>query len=567
MKRIHLTLSIITVILLSSCAHMLDKGPLDKYSENAVWNDIDMAQGFALTTLSSVTSNLIWNDMWSDNCIIQEDGNASNFNREQIDRYYDAGWNIYATIRRCNKIIHEMNQPSAIIDKEKDYLTAQAKAMRALIYFSRARLFGKLMIVDKLIDPQDDMKLPRTKTIKDTYDFIIKDLQEAAEGLPTELTAQQGMLTKGAAYAYLAEVALHGAAYIENGQEEYYKIAKKASEDLFQLNKYELDSDYKAMFNDYGHSLNSKEIILAQWKHGDNTTFQGTWMQSLVPNVDNSKIKDNVSPKFIEEYAGWPTMFPSVDLVNEYRVIDEDGQAKKWNQTSYYNSFKANGGTVEDAIYKNRDHRFYASIVYDNTPYFLNTVTTRVNGNVHWDSNIHGSWGMSKSGYLFRKCVYENKRLLNNQPTYYHYVTMRLGRAYLNYAEVMLRLGKTDIAIDYINKTREQHGGLPALETNLSKTAAWGEYKSERRIELLFEGDRYWSLLRWAKADGKDTVDELNKVHQAINIAEDGKSFEIVPIPYVGGDNERIFSKKRFLLPVPHAQIQENSLLDQNPIW
>lgn len=567
MKRIHLTLSIITVILLSSCAHMLDKGPLDKYSENAVWNDIDMAQGFALTTLSSVTSNLIWNDMWSDNCIIQEDGNASNFNREQIDRYYDAGWNIYATIRRCNKIIHEMNQPSAIIDKEKDYLTAQAKAMRALIYFSRARLFGKLMIVDKLIDPQDDMKLPRTKTIKDTYDFIIKDLQEAAEGLPTELTAQQGMLTKGAAYAYLAEVALHGAAYIENGQEEYYKIAKKASEDLFQLNKYELDSDYKAMFNDYGHSLNSKEIILAQWKHGDNTTFQGTWMQSLVPNVDNSKIKDNVSPKFIEEYAGWPTMFPSVDLVNEYRVIDEDGQAKKWNQTSYYNSFKANGGTVEDAIYKNRDHRFYASIVYDNTPYFLNTVTTRVNGNVHWDSNIHGSWGMSKSGYLFRKCVYENKRLLNNQPTYYHYVTMRLGRAYLNYAEVMLRLDKTDIAIDYINKTREQHGGLPALETNLSKTAAWGEYKSERRIELLFEGDRYWSLLRWAKADGKDTVDELNKVHQAINIAEDGKSFEIVPIPYVGGDNERIFSKKRFLLPVPHAQIQENPLLDQNPIW
>ena len=566
MKNIYLLLSIVAFTF-SSCSNVLDKGPLDTYSEDAVWNDIDMAQGFAYTTLKSTTNMLVFNDMWTDNSVIQENSGTTNLNKEQIDVYYDAGWDIYGDIRRCNMIIDKMSGSTAINPKGQEYLIAQAKAMRSLIYFTRARLFGKLMIVDKLVDPKDKMEFPRTKTIKDTYDFILKDMQEASEVLPVEVSGKQGMLTKGAAYAFIAEIALHGAAYIETGQDEYYAIAKKASEDLFALNTYELDDNYKAMFNEFNYSLNSKEIILAQWEHEDATTFNNTWMQYMVPNADNSKIKDNATPKFLEEFAGHPQNFPSVDLVNDYLVVDEDGQAKDWDKTSYYQDYKVNGGTVDNAIYKNRDNRFYASIAYDNTQYFMNTITSRVNGNIHWDSNIYGPWGMTKTGYLFRKCMYENKRVYYGEPTFYHYTLMRLGRAYLNYAEVMLRLNKPEVALEYINKTRVKHGQLPALETSLTIQDAWKEYKRERRIELLLEGDRYWSVVRWAKADGLKTVPELNKVHQAIQISADGKSFEIINLPYISGDNERVFTEKRFLYPVPQQQRTENTNLDQNPIW
>lgn len=41
----------------------------------------------------------------------------------------------------------------------------------------------------------------------------------------------------------------------------------------------------------------------------------------------------------VEEMAGWPQRFPSVDLVNDYLVVDEDGKAKEWDQTSYYKKF------------------------------------------------------------------------------------------------------------------------------------------------------------------------------------------------------------------------------------
>lgn len=370
---------IATLISLScfSCSDILDKGPLDKYSEDDVWNNKDLIQAFAYTTLQKSNELMVMVDEYTDNSVIEPNSSIISFNKEQMDRYYDVGWNkindnlkVFENIRRCNMIIAKASESPVLSDSEKAYFIAQAKAMRGMIYFSRARWFGKLMIVDRLLDPEENMEFPRTATIKDTYDFILKDLKEAANDLPETLNNQQGMLTKGAAYALLAEAALHGAAYIESGQDEYYNIAKTASENLFNLGVYELDTDYKGMFNDFNSSLNSKEIILAQWKHEDATRFDGTWMQQLVPNTDNNKVKPGTVPTFVEEFAGWLQQMPSIDLVNAYEVIDEDGKAKDWDQTSYYKNFQKNGGYVSDAIYKNRDNRFYASIVYDSTMFF-----------------------------------------------------------------------------------------------------------------------------------------------------------------------------------------------------
>ena len=108
----------------------------------------------------------------------------------------------------------------------------------------------------------------------------------------------------------------------------------------------------------------------------------------------------------------------------------------------------------------------------------------------------------------YGKGVYENKKLWANDNTPYHYLIMRLGRAYLNYAEVMLRLNQVDKAIEYINMVRTTHGGLPALEMGLSANDAWENYRRERRVELFFENDRYWSLLRWGKEAGDIIIPE-----------------------------------------------------------
>ncbi|WP_417130569.1 RagB/SusD family nutrient uptake outer membrane protein, partial [Parabacteroides faecis] len=566
------TISVALLIGCTACSDILDKGPLDKFSENDVWESAELAQAFLYPSLNYATGQLVWNDKWTDNDVIQDDGDASNVNKEQIDRYHNAGWNpdgnIYGNIRKCNLMLQKMEENTTFLEQDKNYLIAQAKMQRAMIYFSRARLFGKLMIVDRVLDPEEKMELPRTETIKDTYDFILKDLQDAAAELPASIkSSETGILTRGAAYALMAEVALHGAAYIESGQDEYYNIAKKASEDLFALGQYDLDTDYEKMFNEFDYALGSKEIILAQFRHENNTKFADTWMQTLVPNVNNDKLKEFANPKLSDSFEGWIGMFPSVDLVNEYEVRDTDGTAKDWNQSSFYKSWQQNGGYVSDAIYKNRDNRFYATVVQDSSRFFNSLVTMRTKGNMHWDSKAGGDWGMALNGYVYRKGIYTAKPLLNSDPTYYHYVVLRLGRSYLNYAEVMLRQGNISTAIEYINKTRTVHGAMPELPLNLSSELAWKAYKRERRIELVHEGDRYWSLLRWGKADKKDKVEELTKVHHAISISEDGKNFEIIPLPYQTSFNERVFTKKRYLFPVPEGERVNNPSLDQNEGW
>ena len=146
MKKINVIIALSLILGCSACSDILDKGPLDKFSENDVWSSPQLAQAFLYPTLNDATGKLIWDDKWTDNDVIQDDGNASNVNKEQIDRYHDAGWNVYGQIRKCNLAIQKMEENETFIEQDRKYLTAQAKMLRAMIYFTRARLFGKLML-------------------------------------------------------------------------------------------------------------------------------------------------------------------------------------------------------------------------------------------------------------------------------------------------------------------------------------------------------------------------------------------------------------------------------------
>ena len=140
---------ILFALVAFSCSDILDKGPLDKYSENDVWKSTDLTQAFIYTALANATNMMVWKDNWTDNEAIMEDGR--DVNAELIDRYYDAGWNKYEDIRRCNMVLARVPE-APFTNAEKANFIAQAKTIRAMIYFTRARLFGKLMLVKELIE-------------------------------------------------------------------------------------------------------------------------------------------------------------------------------------------------------------------------------------------------------------------------------------------------------------------------------------------------------------------------------------------------------------------------------
>jgi len=597
-NRLYIIIAVIGLVTFSCSDSILDTKPLDKYTELDVWNDLNLTQGFIYNTYQSVLPELlvnpndpdpkmsgVGNDDFTDNVLTQKSNNVA---RDLIDKYYDAGWaknssyfwykksplgrtapikqNSFEVIRDCNLIIEKVAASEGIEEFDKPALIAQGKMLRALIYYTKARKFGKFVIVDKVLTLDNNLTLPRSETIKETYDFIIKDLQDAAADLPLAVSAAEGHLTQGAAYAMLAEVALHGAAYIESGKEDYYAIAKKASEDLFTLG-YALDADYGKLFSDFQYAESSAGMILNYYKHADATLCVLTPMQGLVPNMEAAKTDG--TPKLNESFLGWTKCWPTHDLVNDYLVTDVDGVAKRWNETSYYQDWETNGGDILPAIYNEyRDKRFEASIVRDMSQLFTNTISMRLGGNMHPDESKKGTNLSTRTGYFVRKGIYDVSGYKAVVYTAYHQNITRIGRAYLNYAEVMLRLNQPEMALEYINKTRTAHGGLPALSTALSIDEAWEWYKIERRVELFFENDRYWSLLRWGKEDGLTVIPELNdKAYNFFEISADGTSYQEIPVFLGGSTHDKRFSERRYLFPVPENERILNEELDQNPLW
>ena len=578
MKIFKILLLAIIVSTVWSCDDALDREPIGTYSEIDIWSDAKLAEGFVMNVYGNVLNGYYWGycDDYTDNCGISINRlwGEQSFASEQFDAYYwffSGQWNRFGHIRKCNVIIEQCTDNEVLPDESKKLFIAEAHALRAMIYYQLAQRFGGAIIVDQVLDSEQDLELPRA-TIKETYDFIIGDLQTAITNLPE--TAVRGRLNQASAYAMIARASLQAAAY--TGDDAYFTTAKTAAEKVFTYD-FELESDYAGLFNKWSVGNSSNEIILGLYKLEENTIFERTLIQFISGIQSNNQLGQGQygKPLLIDDSMLWghPNRYPSQDLVNAYYVKNPDGSVVNWDESDYYKNWQTKGGSVHHAMYKGkdgtlfRDARFYASIVYDSTMYNNNLVTTRLGGNLNWGaSQGEWTWGCTCTGYLVRKSFYEGKRVWRYDLTNHHRPLIRLGGVYLDYAEACIKTNDLSTAVEYINKTRTTHGNLPALEEGLTVDQVWEEYKRERRVEMAFEDDRYWSLLRWGKYEGSGIIDELNKPIQQIRISEDGTSYEFANIP-ISRNDTRAFTTARYLMPVPQKEVEENKNLKQNPGW
>jgi hypothetical protein len=551
---------ILGILVFFSCDDsLLDKKPLDKYSEKDIWVDPGLTAGFLYNVYGSVISgNPEWVAQVSDNFIIAPWAGVNNFKSENIDNSYDGGWNIFGAIRKCNLAIENIEK-SEFVEATKNQLLGEAYFLRAYTNFSAARKFGGIILVDKVLSPNEaDFKYKRA-TEKETYDYIIADFTKAAKLLPVD--APSGRASKAAALAMNMKVGLRAAAYL--GDNSYAQLTINNGDSLFAIPKYELVNNYADLFNTYSKASNNKESILIHDMVEKNNTYGGTIMQYIVPNAQNHKMLDASHHPLQNQFLNaWPHIWPTQDVVDDYLVTDTDGNVKKWQDASFMTS----GISVTDKMYQARDNRFYASIAYDSSTYVGNLIFTRDYGNVTSQNLIGGGVGGTMTGYLTRKGLYEEgKEIFYEAKTSYCYQILRLGIAYLDYAEAALVLGDESKAQEYISKTYKTHGGFVQGVTS-SGDQLWEDYKRERRVEAFMENDRYWSVLRWAKYKNLDVVPELNQKLTKIHINQDGKNYSINEVLDNGGQAPK-FTKRRFYFPVPISELNANENLTPNPFW
>ncbi|MFT4154770.1 RagB/SusD family nutrient uptake outer membrane protein, partial [Parafilimonas sp.] len=536
MKRSFLII-ILFLSLFTSCNKIMDTEPLDSYTEDAVWSNYDLAEGYIFNCYANCIGYIYsweWDAMTKSVKLHPWGGSYVSEKTEQIDRYTDEGWNQFSNIRSVNMILKKVPD-AGFTELESNTLLGEGYFLRASIYSYLVFRFGGVQIIKNVLTTDSSFSIPRS-SLKETYDFVLSDLDSAVERLPAE--NERGRANKAAAYALKMRIALQAGAYLNDNS--YYEQVKSSGESLFALGQYSLD-DYSNLFNEYSTAIASSENILVYERLSTNTYFYGTPMQSLVPNADNltSKLSDAALAKYPleESFEGWMYYAPTQDLVDDYLVTDADGQEKEWDKTSYITT----GQNVYEKMYKNRDKRFYASIVYDSTQLYNNWVYLRADGNVSssisplYGGSING--GGSETGYLFRKYVYEGTKLWYSDPTDFCYSVLRLGEAYLNYAEACIKLGDEATAREYITKTYQKHGGFSNSITS-SGDELWNDYKRERHVEMILEtGDSYWSLLRWGMqgsgglkegyANSAASITELNGYLHGIAITADGKSYSV----------------------------------------
>lgn len=590
-----------TAGVLQGCNDFLDTKPSESYSEELVWSSRSTAEAFILQTYNNVIPK--YTDFKTEDCLTTNSvyvyQGSPNAVRELVDRGWDFGFGDFGTVRRCNLIIEKV-AASPIDEKSKTELIAEGKMLRAMTYYYQAKHTGRVIWVDRVLTEEDDFNLGLTSTIKESYDYILKDLDDAIAGLPTESKA--GRLNKNAALALKSEVCLTAAAY--TGEKALFQQAIDAVD---AIQGYTLDSNYEGMFNQDG-AYSSPEIILARYRSKDNNTCGNTLMQEMIPNQNNDAIKlFGCSPVMKTDFIFecWMSHAPSQNLVDNYLVIDRlTNQAVPWNEsTQFKNSVNEvpvsdvadmaydpkelvngkgyvskDGTKLNELVYGNRDKRFYATIVYDSCLFYGETITMCQKGNLNRCSRVGnpGTSHMPLTNYMWRKSIYNvSPRPFVDVLTDYHYVVFRLGRVLMNKAEALLCQGKWQEAMNVINKTREVHGGLPAsTATNLAE--AWIDYKRERNVELPLEGDYYWSLLRWGKYGQEanhglaptSVIPELNCPATFSEISKDRQRMFVGQVQFT--NDQREFRTRRYLFPIPQGVINANPALsdaDQNPEW
>ena len=540
---------------LFSCMDVLDKKPLDLMTEDNVWNDINLAQaaiynfygnvhyftkydGDGHTRGTDCQTDQFWTHWQLGNCTDDAGWTTST----------DFGWDKFSDVRKANIAIEHLTDPairSSLGEKAADNLLGQAYFLKAATYFLQARKFGGWIIVDKTLDDFGEnaanseeaasaLQLPRS-TMKETYDYIIDLCGKAATLMNKE--NKFGELSKGAAYALLSEVNLHGAIYMQKYENvdptPYLEGAIKAVENLDLLGLYSLVTadDYGKMFKSYEYAQSCPEIILNMQRNSLYTTTETDGNRYFihptgVSYLNTTKLNLDFQPMEGYEAWGYGTISPTPQHIERaYYVIDTDGKARRFEES---NLFRENVDIVmeedvaepgkmrekrklkptsqydniTDLLYTNRDKRFYASIAYDGAELFGNKIYMRTGGNYHPLSYIKTNRERgSVTGYVYKKFVVETQPSPDKAPVDLTRPIFRLGRCYLNAAEAYLHLGDEKNARKYINKTRVNHGGLPEL-LDESGEELKKIYIDERDAELDLENDRYWTLMRTSIAWG-----------------------------------------------------------------
>ena len=600
MKKIIITL-FTNILLFGSCVDFLDKKPLDLISDSDVWDDRALIEAYLsdlyyqMAFFANESPGVGMNgDAYypcyfinhvSDEGIAQwrdfADGmRATNFKYGNLK--IEGGlleWWGYGPVRNINRFIEKVPE-SPLNEEIKSVRLAEARFLRAFSYFAMVKRYGGIPLITKAqtLDTPEEELYPKRDKEEAVYDFIISELDDIADDLPETLDGRDlGRATKYAALALKCRAALYAGSIARYGNVQldgvvglpaekangYYQTAYEASNKILQSGKFRLyneDADKTKNFRNLFLVKNNSEVIFAK-RHNDSNGVNEAgngwgldFMQCPRPQGWNRGNFDG----------------PYLELAEEFEYID--GRSGKLDR----NAVQQGLWTMED-LWKDKDPRFFATIYTQNTPWkgdkleFYKGLLLR-DGTIHTVDSYEGvlaNGDQDVDGTCFGVMKYLNESHDNMAGTQSAWATsdqdwqiFRLAEIYLNLAEAADELGKADEALSAINKVRERAGIVLLQSVDREKI------RHERKVELAFEGHRYWDLRRWRTAV-KDLSREFSGIRYVLDynshIASNEK-YKIIIVDKIDGEvNMPAFREENYYLPITLRRTSNNPSMVENP--
>ena len=534
-----------------------------------------------------------FNDVATDDAV-SNDATDSYRKMTGVDSWTSSN-NPIETWRNCRAAIQYINLFLANVDKvnwnsdeavramyEQRYI-GEAKGLRAIFMYYLLRAHGgfangTLLGVPNILEPTDVSSDFNSLEVRASYadcmKQLIADAEEAVRVLPVDYkdTDNETMTVSCLGKSYTVTKATYNRVLGDNFAGRFSgRIARAvlaqatlmAASPAFASGSgvtYEQAAKYAKEVLDLNGGISGIDINGLEW-------------------YADANMKDLTAAECPKEVLWRTEKSENNDLETKYYPPSIYGQGRINPTQNLVDAFPAaNGYPITDANseydpanpYANRDPRLAKYIIYNGQT--AGSGNTVINTQADNETNLDGlNKDVSKStrtGYYMKKLLRQD---INLDPTVngkaYHYTArIRYTELYLDYAEAANEAygpkgGTGYSAYDVIKAIREraglgEFGDDPYLEECAQSKEKMRELiRNERRIELCFEGFRFWDLRRW-KAN-------LTEEAKGMSITNEGAGKKYTPISV----ETRNFKENAFYGPVPYDQILNFPSLVQNAGW
>ncbi|TDE14635.1 RagB/SusD family nutrient uptake outer membrane protein [Dyadobacter psychrotolerans] len=506
----------------------------------------------------------------------------------------------YTGINQATIFMNNVDKNVEINQETKDIMKAEARFIRAFLYFNLLRKYGPVYIWgDK--DPDITIRPESIDrgTVDDNFAFILSEFDKCIAALPATVTeeAWAGRATKGAVMAaktratlYAARPLFNGAEYLRSminkeGQKIFpqtvdagkWETAAKAARELIDMNQYSLYTDntetdpmrkaiksYQGVFFKFWNS----EVIWGRWLGAANG-----WVVRANPPRAVKEGYGGYAPslKLVDTYpmaasgrypvTGYDaTGYPIIDSKSGYQ--EEGFTAGYIHPLDNWKAIRAHNSTV------GRDARFYASVLANGFNWYNRGAGDKlITFHTGGTSGYQASGDCVKAGYLWRRMSDPSNNTESGQWGQFCWPTFRLAEIFLSYAEACNEKPQRNEAdaLLYINKVRNRSGlnnlqvAYPEVIGNQSLLREL--IRKERMVEMAFESHRYHDARTWMIAETEFVGPNYTRNLSATNYDDSWKrSSTLFP-------GTRVFEKKHYFFPINQEQLNEMKSFTQNYGW